>query len=51
MHQLEDELEQMKITTTCRQLEQFDKLITRILNVATRSAEGMKRNAPFLKRK
>jgi len=51
VYQLEDELEQMKITTSYEQLEHFDELITRILNTATKSVEGMKRNIPFSKEK
>ena len=51
VYQLEEELEQMKITTTNEQIEQFDELITRMLNAATRSVEGMKRNIPFSKEK
>ena len=51
IYQLEDELEQMKITTTHGQMEQYDNIITRILNVATKSVEGMKRNVPFSKEK
>ena len=41
----------MKITATNEQIEQFDQLITRMLNAATRSVEGMKWNVQFLKEK
>ena len=51
MCQLEEELEQMKITTTFDQIEKFDKLATRILNAATKSVEGIKRNVPHSKEK
>ena len=47
IYQLEGELEQMKITTTYKQMEKFDKIITRMLNTALKSVEGMKRNVPF----
>ena len=41
----------MKITTTHWQMKNFDNIITRMLNTATKSVEGMKRNVPFSKEK
>ena len=49
--QLEDELARMKITITHGQMEHFDEIITRMLNAATKSVEGMRRNVPFSKEK
>ena len=47
IYQLEDEIEQMKITTIYEQMEKFDEIITRILNTALKSVERMKRNVLF----
>ena len=37
----------MKITTIYEQIEKFDEIITRMLNTALKSVEGIKRNVPF----
>ena len=42
IYQIESELEQMKVLTTHEQMEKLDEIITRMLNVALKSVEGMK---------
>ena len=37
----------MKITITHEQMEKFDEIITRMLNIALKSVEGIKRNVLF----
>ena len=47
MYQIENDLEQMKISITHYYMEKIDKLLMRIFNVALRKVEGIKRNVPY----
>ena len=41
----------MKISATNHQMEQVNKLLTKIFNIVARKVEGIKRNIPYLKEK
>ena len=46
-HNIENELQNMCLSTTCQQIEQIDILTTMMLDEATNRVEGVKRNTPF----
>lgn len=47
IYDIEDDLDCMKISCLNKEIEKVDKLITQILNTATKKVEGMKRSIPY----